>query len=122
MACNGLFGAGINFIGPPDENRQFYVNTSDLIVPNKLAWDLYYDFQIIRDAASNLPADSEAAAKALKVGNDIVNAFVAGSDESLARGREIAQAFLGRKGSDSGHQIIAVGHCHIGKCIDKLYS
>ncbi|RKP25625.1 galactose mutarotase-like domain-containing protein [Syncephalis pseudoplumigaleata] len=113
MACNGLFGAGINFIGPPDENRQFYVNTSDIVVPNRLAWSLYYDFQIIRDAASNLPADSEAAAKALKVGNDIVNAFVTGSDESLERGRAIAQAFLGRKGSEHGHQIIAVGHCHI---------
>ncbi|KAI9591192.1 galactose mutarotase-like domain-containing protein [Syncephalis fuscata] len=113
MACNGLFGAGMNFIGPPDENRQYYVNTSDLVVPNKLAWALYYDFQIIRDAASNLPSDSEAASKALKTGNDIINAFVTGSDESLARGREIARAFLERKGSTSGHQIIAVGHCHI---------
>jgi alpha-mannosidase len=113
MACNGLFGAGAGVIGPPDPNRYFQVTTSALVVPNPLAWQLYYDFQIISSMARDLPEHSELAVKALKVGNDIINAFVPGNDESLKEGHRIAKTLLDRKGNDKRHHIIATGHCHI---------
>ncbi|KAI9312271.1 galactose mutarotase-like domain-containing protein [Dichotomocladium elegans] len=113
MACNGMFGAGNGLIGPPDPNRFFNLNELDLAVPNKRAWDLLYDFQIILGMARDLSQDSLRAAQALNTANNIVNKFIPGSDESIERCLQIASTFLNAKNGDSQHEIIALGHCHI---------
>ncbi|KAI9286060.1 galactose mutarotase-like domain-containing protein [Umbelopsis sp. AD052] len=113
MACNGMFGAGNGLIGPPDPNRFFNLNELDLAVPNKLAWKLLYDFQIILGMSRDLPQDSLRAAQALHTANRIVNVFRAGDDRTLEEGIRIASEFLGAKNGDSQHVITALGHCHI---------
>ncbi|KAF7726851.1 Glycoside hydrolase, 38 vacuolar alpha mannosidase [Apophysomyces ossiformis] len=113
MACNGMFGAGSGLIGPPDPNRFFNLNELDLAVPNKLAWDLLYDFQIILGMAKDLPQDSLRAAQALRTANAIVNTFRPGDDRSIMECLDISARFLSAKNGDSQHQIHAVGHCHI---------
>ncbi|KAJ2963578.1 hypothetical protein NQZ79_g1347 [Umbelopsis isabellina] len=113
MACNGMFGTGNGLIGPPDPNRFFNLNELDLAVPNKLAWKLLYDFQIILGMSRDLPQDSLRAAQALHTANRIVNVFRAGDDRTLEEGIRIAKEFLGAKNGDSQHEITALGHCHI---------
>lgn len=113
MACNGMFGTGNGLIGPPDPNRFFNLSELDLAVPNKLAWNLLYDFQIILGMAKDLPEDSLRGSQALYTANAIINAFQPGNDGSLLQGSRIASEFLAAKNGDAQHEIIAVGHCHI---------
>ncbi|KAG0171791.1 Glycoside hydrolase, 38 vacuolar alpha mannosidase [Apophysomyces sp. BC1015] len=113
MACNGMFGAGSGLIGPPDPNRFFNLNELDLAVPNKIAWDLLYDFQIILGMAKDLPQDSIRAAQALRTANAIVNTFRPADDHSIAECLQISGEFLSAKNGDSQHTTHAVGHCHI---------
>ncbi|KAL0082850.1 glycoside hydrolase family 38 protein [Phycomyces blakesleeanus] len=113
MACNGMFGAGNGLIGPPDPNRFFNLNELDLAVPNKLAWDLLYDYQIILGMAKDLHAESTRAAQALYTANKIINAFRPGDDSTLPLCLAIAADFLKAKNGDAQHEIHALGHCHI---------
>lgn len=114
MACNGMFGAGNSgLIGPPDPNRFFNLNEVDLAVPNKLAWELLHDFQIILGMAKDLPEDSLRGSQALHTANKIINAFIPGNDQSISEGLKIAQQFLISKNGDAQHEIFAIGHCHI---------
>lgn len=114
MACNGMFGAGNSgLIGPPDPNRFFNLNEVDLAVPNKLAWELLHDFQIILGMAKDLPEDSLRGSQALHTANKIINAFIPGNDHSISECLKIAQQFLVSKNGDAQHQIYAIGHCHI---------
>ncbi|CAG8637438.1 551_t:CDS:2, partial [Diversispora eburnea] len=58
MACNGMFGNGLNgLINPPDPNKYFTLEQVEIAIPNKKAWQLLYDFQIILDIAKELPHD-----------------------------------------------------------------
>lgn len=84
-------------------------------MPNRRAWDLLYDFQIILGMARDLPPDSLRAAQALNTANTIVNVFRPGSDSSLEECLKIARQFLSAKNGDAQHEITALGHCHIGK-------
>ncbi|KAG2194972.1 hypothetical protein INT47_002828 [Mucor saturninus] len=114
MACNGMFGAASNgLISPPDPSRFFNLNEVDLAVPNKLAWELLYDFQIIFGMAKELAEDSLRGSQALFCANNIINVFVPGDDQSLRQGLKIAQEFLVSKNGDAQHEIYAIGHCHI---------
>jgi alpha-mannosidase len=113
MACNGMFGTGNGLIGPPDPNRFFNLTAVDLAVPNKLAWNLLYDFQIILGMAKDLPEDSLRGSQALFCANNIINAFSPGDDASIVQGLEIANTFLQSKNGDAQHEIFAIGHCHI---------
>lgn len=108
-----MFGAGNGLIGPPDPNRFFNLSTVDLAVPNKLAWDMLYDFQIILGMAKDLPEDSLRGSQALFTANKIINAFSSNDDTSMIRGLEIANTFLKAKNGDAQHEIFAIGHCHI---------
>lgn len=114
MACNGMFGAAsTGLISPPDPNRFFNLNEVDLAVPNKLAWELLYDFQIIFGMAKELGEDSLRGSQALFCANNIINVFIPGDDQSLRQGLKIAQEFLLSKNGDAQHEIYAIGHCHI---------
>lgn len=90
-------------------------------MPNRLAWDLLYDFQIILGMARDLPPDSPRAAQALYTANKIVNTFYPGDDSSLEECLRIAGRFLSAKNGDAQHEIVAIGHCHIGKVISRAH-
>jgi alpha-mannosidase len=109
-----MFGNGDNgVINAPHPNRYFKLETLELVIPNKEAWNLLYDFQIIRDLAKDLPANSVRSAQALSIANSIINKFQPGNDKSLKECRHIAREFLKNKNGSTQHNLIAVGHCHI---------
>ncbi|CAJ0832316.1 13763_t:CDS:10 [Entrophospora sp. SA101] len=114
MACNGMFGNADNGgINPPNPNRYFKLETLELVVRNEEAWNLFYDFQIIRGVVKDLPANSVRSAQALTTANSIINKFQLGNDESIKECRKIAKKFFENKNGSSQHNLIAVGHCHI---------
>jgi alpha-mannosidase len=74
------------------------------------------------DAAREFPEDSWESHEALQVGNDIINAFVVGNQDSIIEGRKIAQKYLGKNvdsskvyDTDMEPIVYAIGHCHIGE-------
>ncbi|KAG9297720.1 hypothetical protein G9A89_011235 [Geosiphon pyriformis] len=114
MACNGMFGVGNRgLINPPDPDKHYTLQKAEITVPNKAAWNLLYDFQIIRGMAKDLPRDSIRSSQALYVANDIINAFRPNEEKSIEKGLEIAKEFLKNKNGSTQHRLIAVGHCHI---------
>lgn len=77
------------------------------------------------DAAREFPENSWEEHKALQTCNSIMDAFIAGngSQESIIKGRQIAQSYIGDKvDSPSVYEtnqqaiIYAIGHCHIDTC------
>lgn len=122
-ACNGMFGNADpnNNIQPPIPDRYFTLQKADLLVPNDDARALKADFEVIAEAASELPEQSWQRHRALEVGNEMINAFDNTDPESIARCRQIATKFLGSKvdsekvysAGDENASVFAVGHCHI---------
>ena len=108
-----MFGNGDYTIYPPDPNRTFGLSTAELAVPNKDAWGLFYDFQIIIDMAKEIPNDTVQSVQALYIANNIVNVFQRGDNESIIEGRRVAKEFLKNKNGSTQHRLTAVGHCHI---------
>ncbi|KAL1921492.1 uncharacterized protein VTP21DRAFT_11208 [Calcarisporiella thermophila] len=122
MACNGMFGAGASIPGipasiniqPPDENKFFTLDMVDLVVPRLNAWDLLYDFDIVRQVAQDLPADHPRSAEAIVAAHEIINSFdVDDPITSIPEARKVAHEFLSATTSERGHRINAIGNCHI---------
>jgi alpha-mannosidase len=61
LACNGLFGVGgpDTDIAPSQPGRYFSLDQCEIVVPDLLAWDLWYDFELVAGMAKNLPEDSD---------------------------------------------------------------
>lgn len=83
-------------------------------MPNKLAWDLLHDFQVIIGIGKDFPEDSVRGSQALYTANRIMNVFSAGDDRSIVEALKISREFLNAKNGDAQHEVYAVGHCHIG--------
>ncbi|KAF9964967.1 Glycoside hydrolase, 38 vacuolar alpha mannosidase [Mortierella alpina] len=115
MACNGMFGTGKNgLINPPDENRFFQLAKVEIAVPNKTAWKLFYDMQIIVGMANELPNESTRAQETLYVCNQVVDSYDWHDVEgSLQKCLQITGAFLSKKAAPDVHRVTAVGNCHI---------
>jgi alpha-mannosidase len=136
MACNGMFGngpgrpifknnAGGDSIQPPDQNKHFKLSKAELVAPNMQARMLSVDFQIIHDAALELPEDSWEQREALNVASRIIDTFNVADKTSILRCRKIAEEYLGKEinsekvyGSVNAKTptVYAVGHCHIDTC------
>lgn len=125
MACNGMFGnpQGGDTIQPPDENRYFQLSQAEVVAVNVQARQLHIDVWIIGDAAREFPSESWEQHKALKVVNEIIDAFEVGNQDSVLKGRKIAQQYLGKnvdsdKVYKTGTQpiVYGIGHCHIDTC------
>lgn len=146
MACNGMFGNSTSdSIQPPSPDRYFTLQKAQITAVNLEARALYYDFWIIGgmfqrskgiykekhladeiiDAAREFPGDSWESHEALRVCNAIMDTFIAGngSQESIKKGRLIAQKYLGDKvdsskvyDTDNESIVFAIGHCHIDTC------
>lgn len=114
MACNGLFGAGVNgIIDPPDENRKYRLDCVELRVYNQAAKNLYMSFQIIAELARI--AENPRSSQALFVANNIINAFdnpKCGNDP-FKESQDIANEFLSHQNNVNCPHVSAVGHCHI---------
>ncbi|RUP17557.1 galactose mutarotase-like domain-containing protein, partial [Jimgerdemannia flammicorona] len=114
MACNGLFGTGEpSSISPPNPNKRFTLAKAELAVPNKIAWQLFYDLQIIHHLSQDLPEDSVRSAQAMYAANKIVNTIQIDDENSLLEALKISKEFLSHKNGTSQHKLTAVGHCHI---------
>ncbi|EER25893.1 Glycosyl hydrolases family 38 protein [Coccidioides posadasii C735 delta SOWgp] len=126
MACNGLFGnADGDIIQPPNPNRYYRLNTARITAVNLEARALYYDFWMIGDAAREFPGDSWQSHEALRIGNAMMDAFIAGngSQESIKAARKIAEQYIGTLVNSpdvyktEGKPIVfGIGHCHIDSC------
>lgn len=125
MACNGMFGnaPGGDNIQPPDPNRQFRLSRAEIVAVNVQARALRMDIWIIGDAAREFPQDSWEQHKAMKVATDIIDAFEVGSQDSILKGRKIAQEYLGEnvdshKVYETGTEplVYGIGNCHIDTC------
>ena len=125
MACNGMFGnpMGGDTIQPPDPNKYFQLSKAEIVAVNLVARQLWIDVWIIGDAAREFPTDSWEQHKAMKVATSIIDAFKLGDQESLIKGRKIAEEYLGKEVSsskvyDSGADplVYGIGHCHIDTC------
>ncbi|KAK9476775.1 glycosyl hydrolases family 38 N-terminal domain-containing protein [Lipomyces japonicus] len=120
-SCNGMFGNGNgDQIQPPDPNRWFTLSAADLVAPCHDARALQLDFGIIADAARELDQDSWESNVALKVCNDVMNAFDPEDKSTLKVCREITKTYLGKaidgpEVYESGQRtfVYAIGHCHI---------
>jgi len=52
MACNEMFGNFEDgFLTPVDMNKKFKLEKCEIGFFNKTAWDLYYNFELLRDGA-----------------------------------------------------------------------
>ncbi|KAI9027983.1 galactose mutarotase-like domain-containing protein [Hyaloraphidium curvatum] len=115
LACNGLFGVGGpgTDIAPSQPDRYFTLDTCELRVPDLLAWDLWYDFEIVTGMARNLPADSDRGNKALWVANRMVNLFMKDDRRTWEAARQAAKEILQARNAEGTHSLSAIGHCHI---------
>lgn len=127
MACNKMFGnyPGGDSIQPPIPDQYYTLHKARIVDVNLAVRALYIDFWIIGDAAREFPSDSWERHKALQVNNQIIDAFIAGngSQESILKGREIAQEYIGKNVDsaqvyETGTEAIVngIGHCHIDTC------
>ncbi|KAG9246838.1 glycoside hydrolase family 38 protein [Calycina marina] len=125
MACNGMFGnaPGGDSIQPPDPNKYFQLAKADIVAVNVVARHLYIDMWIIGDAAREFPTDSWEQHKALKVANQVIDAFELGNQDSIIKGRKIAEEYLGKDVSSykvyktgSKPLVYGIGQCHIDTC------
>ena len=127
IACNKIFGnaPGGDSIQPPDPNKYFTLQEARIVDVSLVARGLYIDFWIIGDAAREFPGDSWEKHKALNVCNEIIDAFIAGdgSDESMHKGRKIAEDYIGNNVNsskvydpDRESLVYGIGHCHIDTC------
>ena len=137
MACNGMFGngpgrpifknnAGGDSIQPPDPDKYFKLSKAEIVAVNMQARMLTMDFEIIHDAAMELPEDSWEQHEALNVASRIIDTFNAADKSSILRCRRIAEEYLGANINsdkvfksaidDKKPTIFAVGHCHIDTC------
>ncbi|EPQ65113.1 Bgt-1283 [Blumeria graminis f. sp. tritici] len=125
MACNGMFGnaPGGDSIQPPNPQKYFPLSKAEIVVVNVEARQLHIDAWIIGDAAREFPTDSWEQHKALRVVNEIIDTFELGNNESILKGRKLAQQYLG-KNVDSAQVyetgtmpiVFGIGHCHIDTC------
>eukprot|EP01041_Mallomonas_annulata_P002668 gene2668-5247_t len=138
MACNGMFGNGQGgMIMPPDPNRTFTLNQVELVVINKLIFDLYWDMKVLYDMIQNLPEDHPTASTALSIATSILNTTSLNCKDSILQSRQLINslfhmntnsthndsAFASSSESKSksvisnsfklSHSITAIGHCHI---------
>ncbi|MDX2065110.1 MAG: alpha-mannosidase [Fimbriimonadaceae bacterium] len=74
---------------------------------------LVYDIEFALNLLDTLPKDDPAAATLLRALNDVVNAFLPGTPEQIARSRKLIAEALGTLNGEMKHTIYPVGHAHL---------
>ncbi|EJU04489.1 glycoside hydrolase family 38 protein [Dacryopinax primogenitus] len=129
-SCNGMFG--IDGINPPSDNRYYWLNSADIVVPNTAAVALMRDFQTLKEIRTHITAEVHLSHHAQWVANEIMNVWQRGgganallSQEELGKlieqCRKLAEEIFGEGWREQGEkvyegkewQVWGIGHCHI---------
>jgi len=83
----------------------------EITVPNKAAWKLFYDMQVILGMANELPIDTVRGQEALYTCNQALDSYDRQDvEKSLQRCLQITHNFLSKEAAPDAHRIIAVGN------------
>ncbi|MGH0161871.1 UNVERIFIED_CONTAM: hypothetical protein FKN15_041704 [Acipenser sinensis] len=114
LACNGLFGAGQgSMIAPPDPDRKYSLQRTELVVFNRGVDELLVDFEMLVDIVKLLGENDQRGFQALFTANEMVNVCDVTDPNSFLAARELAKKFFSQKNGESQHIVHAMGHCHI---------
>lgn len=112
-----MFGNFIEgFNSQVDMNKEFKLEKCEIGLFNRNAWDLYYNFEIIRDGAKEFEkTQSDRAYKCLMFANEIMNECYPQYTEDMINKALVKTTDFIRNNMNgpTQHQIHAVGHCHI---------
>jgi alpha-mannosidase len=115
MACNKLFGQ------PEPKDRQiksispFVLERCDLVATDVLAWDLYYDFEVLRqlETAADGALEKSFAGELLAALNGVANRLDLGDRATWDGARDVLRGLYARAGAGRALELSAVGHAHI---------
>ncbi|KIV87793.1 hypothetical protein PV11_03315 [Exophiala sideris] len=115
LSIGGPHHPANDIIQPPKADRQFLLETAELVEADQDAWALYWDFLVIADAARTLSSNSWEAQKCLGLANEIMNAFQRDDRSSISTCRLLAERLLKEVPVERKQSTIvsAIGHCHI---------
>jgi alpha-mannosidase len=111
-AINGMFGLSSGEGGNLTEGMG-HLRHARLVTRDPIAWDLLWDFNVIKELSECQPATGPHQGHALTVANEIVNAVILDDPKTYAAGRAIAKKFFTAKNGDRNHHVSAIGHAHI---------
>lgn len=111
VACNGLFGT--HAFGTPTDAIGT-LKQAEVAVFNRLAYETYVDFVVIRDIGLH-SINPERAATGLQVANRILNSVVQSqhTDDGYIEAKKIAASFFSSHASSTSHKVHVMGHAHI---------
>jgi alpha-mannosidase len=111
LAANHLFGEGYGNDDPV--NQVGLLRQAEIAVFDREAWDLYWDFKVLADMASNLPLNTPRGGQALFAANEMVNRINLDCRETWDAARKVAAEYFSAHNGDGQFNLSAVGHAHI---------
>ena len=118
VACNEMFGnfeAG--FCSKVDNNKQYELRKCQLELFNRDAWNLFYDFETLKDGAKEFEkTQSGRAHECLTIANEIMNECHPPFTDvtKIKKAADKTKQYIASKpNAPSQHTVYAVGHCHI---------
>lgn len=122
VACNRLFGLSWAGIQPGPKDKTYSLQTARLIVPNRTAMALISDMEVLKGIAENTPERNQLGADCIWALNECID-LVWGTDseassapesnDDIEKARKVAATVLSRKAGEGGHELFAIGNCHI---------
>ena len=115
MACNQLFGQPGVAERPYQAVSPFVLERCDLAAFDADAWDLYFDFEVLRQLEAEMTGDAEKsfAGELLAALNGIVNRVEASGRGGWPAARDQLARLTARGRAGRGLELSAIGHAHI---------
>ena len=115
MACNQLFGQPGAGERPYLTALPYVLERCDLAAFDGEAWDLYFDFEVLRQLEAEMTGEVERslAGELLAGLNRIVNQTAAAGREGWAAARQELAGLYARGGAGRALELSAIGHAHI---------
>ena len=115
MACNRLFGQPGGEERPYQTLEPYVLERCDLCAFDAAAWDLYFDFEVLRQLEAEMTGDAERsfAGELLAGLNRIVNQVDAAGRAGWAAARDQLGRLSARGGAGRALELSAIGHAHI---------
>ena len=111
-AINGMFGLSDGG-GRVQKSSLGILRHARIVTRNPVAWDLLWDFTIIRELAEELPVTGPYQGPAMTLANEIANVVTISDPSTYAAGRALAKKFFAGRNGDHNHHVSAIGHAHI---------
>jgi alpha-mannosidase len=112
-AINGMFGLHDWALTEAQEDTLGRLRHARIVVRDRLAWDLYWDFIVIKELAEELPAEGPFQGPALAAANEMANAVSLDDRSTFEAGRAVARKFFAAHNGSRNHHVSAIGHAHI---------